>query len=427
MVSKRNKAVPRDRCDERRRAGLTLTELLVVIAILVIVTSVLAPLVAPSLDGREVREAARQVNAYFQQAQSKAKQLDRPVGVVIHRSPNAPIKNAAGAVVVQDFAYQLSLAEQPPPFRGFSDNDRVQFEYVDTGIVVANNVNASTNDNRLAAYAYVHLAAPPGGPADLGFVKTVQPNDLIRFNMRGPKYPILSVAQNQNAKFPKANFQVRFLIDDLPFAKFAPGSAVKFEVFRRPRMTSSTPLELPAGTAIAMNLSGVGMDFSSGTGVESQISNGLATPRQKYVGLTEFQRLTQAELGGSVAPAVFEELAKLPLTIMFSPDGSVERIYRILPPFNVVAAAGIDMALLPPKRPQDKIYLFLGRDATNTNLNFHDGKSIWIAIDPQTGLVTTAPHLPDPVPVIDPEVLPSLPAIATARQTAATGQSMGGQ
>lgn len=424
MVSKRNEAVPRYRGGERRRTGLTLTELLVVIAILVVVTSVLAPLVAPSLDGREVREAARQVNAYFQQAQQKAKQLGRPVGVVINRSPNPPVTDEDGNVT-QDFAYQLSLAEEPPPFRGFTDNDRVRFIIGSNGRIATNEVNAAINDNRSAAFAYVHLDAPPSGPADLGFVKTVQPNDLIQFNMRGPKYPILSVERNQNTSFPNANFQVRFLIDDLPFARFALGSVVKFEVYRRPRMTSSTPLELPAGTAIAMNLSGVGMDYLSGTGVESQVSLGLATPRQKYIGLTEFQRLSENEFpSGSVAPAVLDELAKLPLTIMFSPDGSIDRVYRVLPPFNVIAAANIDMSLLPPKRPQDKIFLFLGRDATNTIDNFNDGKSIWIAIDPQTGSVTTAPHLLDPS--IDPLSQP-LRAIANARQTAATGQSMGGQ
>ena len=39
---------------------------------------------------REVREAARQVNAYIQRARARALELGRPVGVVIRRSDSNP-------------------------------------------------------------------------------------------------------------------------------------------------------------------------------------------------------------------------------------------------------------------------------------------------------------------------------------------------
>ena len=106
----------------RNRRGLTLTELLVVVAILVTVTAVLAPLLTSSFEGREVREAARQVNAYFRQAQAKARELGRPVGVMIRRSPSTN----SGPNNDFDFGYQLSLAEEPPPYTGVTSFARAR-------------------------------------------------------------------------------------------------------------------------------------------------------------------------------------------------------------------------------------------------------------------------------------------------------------
>ena len=105
---------------------------------------------------------------------------------------------------------------------------------------------------------------------------------------------------------------------------------------------------------------------------------------------------------------------------MFAPDGTVDQVYRILPPQGMFA--------LPPKRPQDKIYLFVGKDTGNVVENFSDLSNLWIAIDPTNGLITTAPHLPPTDENGDVIVDDQLPQrLASARQTAATGQSMGGQ
>lgn len=379
----------------RRRRGLTLTELLVVIAILVTVTAVLAPLLTSSFEGREIREASRQINAYFQQAQTRARELGRPVGVMIRRSPSTNL----GPNGDFDFGYQLSLAEEPPPYTGMSSFARARIvtsQNVPTGIALIRD-----------------SAADPKS-----FQRYVQPNDLIRFNLRGPKYRVLEVGSANVGDF---NYQVAFDVTGAPVIQYAQPNTVEFEVFRRPRSTSSTPLELPTGSAIVMNLSGVGMDFVSETdsvdGVEVQDFLAGTNSRQKYIGLLEFTR--PAAAAGD--PAMSDP--DMPLTIMFSPTGEIDRIYRILPPPEMIANR-----LYPPKKPQDKIYLFVGKDGVGRWENLNDTSNIWITIDPQSGAISTAPNALTPGTVAGATTdLAKLGAVASSRQIAATGQSMGGQ
>lgn len=394
-----------------RRSGLTLTELLVVVAIIVIVTSVLAPLLSGTFEGREIREAARQINAYFQQAQARAKELNRPVGVMIRRS--AVIPPAPGETFTRendlDFGFQLSLAEVPPPYTGFSTTAKAHIELGPNGL--------PTNQVRI-------VGEPPQA-----FTRLVAPNDFIRFSYRGPKYRILAINPS--------NLVLTIDLSDQPRVRFAPArqrgtstfaAPLKFEIFRRPQAISSTPLELPTGSGIVMNLSGVGLDpvTALSGGEEEQRDDGARNsagqvrfPRQKYIGLTEFQR-----------PAV-PRLQDMPITIMFNPSGGIERVYRVLPTPGQEYSTTFQQ--IPPKRPQDKIYLFVGRQGVTRWENLDDGSNLWIVIDPQTGLVTTAPNTisdnqGNPLNAVGrADLTAKLGAVATSRQLAATGQSLGGQ
>ena len=176
----------------------------------------------------------------------------------------------------------------------------------------------------------------------------------------------------------------------------------------------------PSNSLIVMNLSGVGMDFvsesdSSTDGIEMQVKSLVpgANPRQKYIGLLEFTRPAETDVS----------FADMPLTIMFTPTGEIDRIYRILPPPEVLANAAY-----PPKRPQDKIYLFLGKDGVGRWENLNDTTNIWITIDPQNGSVSTAPNALAPGTMASATTnVAKLGAVASSRQIAGTGQSMGGQ
>ena len=363
-----------------KRRGVTLTELLVVVAIIIIVTAVLVPMLSPILEGREVREAARQVNVYIQRARARALELGRPVGVVIRRSDSDP-----------DIAYQLSLAEQPPTFTGFSNASRA--------LVTSNNIA------QLVMSTTSNTDSPPP-PESKEAMLLIQCNDYVRFNFRGPKYRIL----RKDIAKSRIQFEVAF---DQPLVHYPENQPLHYEIFRRPRQTAATPLELPTGTALIMNLSGVGLDAT-----RLAVQPGLSPS----IGMMEFQSLItdEQEDVGSVQPDQMP-----PLTIMFNPNGEVQRIYRVFPP----AIAGNSppwTVSYPPKRPQAAIYLFLGKDGvSNPLVNLADTSNLWIRIDPRSGATTTAPNtVPSDQAVASANIAA---VVASSRQLAASGQSVGGR
>jgi prepilin-type N-terminal cleavage/methylation domain-containing protein len=69
----------------RRRRGFTLVELLTVVSIILLLTAVVIPIALPSLEGRQKREAARQLNSFIVGARTRARQTGRPVGVWLER------------------------------------------------------------------------------------------------------------------------------------------------------------------------------------------------------------------------------------------------------------------------------------------------------------------------------------------------------
>lgn len=89
------------------RRGFTLVELLVVIFIMLAITAVTIPIISPSLKNRDVREAARMIDVFFNGARSRARATGHIYGVMIERMPGMP----NGAVT-------LSYCEQPDAYTG---------------------------------------------------------------------------------------------------------------------------------------------------------------------------------------------------------------------------------------------------------------------------------------------------------------------
>jgi hypothetical protein len=98
--------------------------------------------------------------------------------------------------------------------------------------------------------------------------------------------------------------------------------------------------------------------------------------------------------------------------IMFSPDGSMSRIYY--------AGTGT--------RPPSKVYLMIGRREkvsavpSDPNSNWRDPASLWVSIAPQSGQVTTSENLATDPAILDPGV-----GLPLARELAAAGQQIGGR
>jgi len=152
--------------------------------------------------------------------------------------------------------------------------------------------------------------------------------DLIQFNYQGPYYPVTGGGTSDSTKWP-------FALSAVP-----PGSrTVPYKILRRPVKSQATPLQLPAGAVIDLEFSGM-----------DTLPNG------------NFQD------------------AAAPIIIIFSPNGAVDRVYY-------------NGQVYPVTQP---IYLLVGKrervpsaTAENGIANWQDLDSLWITLNPQTGMVTS--------------------------------------
>ena len=208
---------PRLRITSRRRSGLTLVELLVVVVILVMLVGVVLPLARPVLRGREVREAARQVNTFFAAAQARAMALGRPVAVVLERDPNNPNR-----------CFQIATAKSPPPYAGDTMDARAA-------------INLSTTPWQATLSSAAAFASPD----------FVRPGDLIKFDYRGQLYQIVNFTVNS----ANSTAVIQFTGSVPPVASPA---GVPYQIFRTPRKSAAAPVELPVRTYINLEFSGFG-------------------------------------------------------------------------------------------------------------------------------------------------------------------------
>ena len=247
------------------RAAFTLVELLVVVTILLMLMGLAAAFVSPLREGRDIREAARQVNTYLTAAQSRAIELQRPVAVSVR-----PLRDDNGNVLLQA-ALELWMAEVPEPYTG--DHHLAYAEIVSLEPVVT--LHGVSNH--------------PTNP----IYHNVDGNDFIRFDGKGPRYQIASwfrvpaddadTDKIQIMLYEKTTYHTRY---------FAGGSQVPtrvpFQIFRygRPLQSLVSPLQLPPTVAIDMANCGLGRTgvltvpdmtilFSPAGGVERFIFNGM--------------------------------------------------------------------------------------------------------------------------------------------------------
>jgi len=175
--------------------------------------------------------------------------------------------------------------------------------------------------------------------------------DVAQFDNQGPYYRVDAVGGNS---------MTLSLVN--PYGQVVPwpnqpafGPPVPYKVFRQPTKTSAAALQLPTGAVIDLNDSGVGN--------------------------TAFGSTTE------------------PIYIMFSPNGGLHRV-------KSAALSG------PVTEP---VFLLVGkRENVGAAGNWGDFTNLWVALNPRTGLVTTA------------EVASDV-SLADSRAFAKEAQSMGGR
>ena len=292
---------------------------------LIILVSVLTAAMQPVLAGKEVREAARALNAYIASSVVRAAENGRPAGVWIERS--SANSNAA---------FEIFFAEVPPLYAGDYLND-------------AATINSATQ-----------VTIPAGQASVEGFIEV---GDSIRFNYAGPWYEItgwdpttLTLDFSVGSKPP-----IPYDASDLP---------VPFQIQRGPRKSPISPMQLPNNTVIDLTFSGADADEFNTTDTR-------------------------------------------PVKIMFSPDGSIDRVYYF------------DGTVTPPSpqytgRPLlGMLHLLVGRpDQVGTgNLGTEPNDNRWVSINHQTGRVITTENMGDQNMDGD---------LSDARQFAISGSGMGG-
>ncbi len=317
------------------RSGLTLVELLVVIVLLTIVTAATVPLMAPVTGARKVRESARLLASVFAQAQSRALALGRPVGVWIERLANGPNDFTTRA----NESVDLFLCEAPPPYSG-------ETPYARCTITVSGNS------------AVVEIQG--GLPQGYVFI-----GDRIRFNYRGAVYRIAGVGPNVNVQstygdgsLTGVNMAINVLPTDIPPPLNVP---IPYQIYRQPVKTADEPVTLPVGAIVDLGFSGVG--------------NGM-----------EFA-VPVLPLSNNSSSAAATGVPHRPVLIMYGPSGNLDAVYFGHRPPT------LSQPQFEPYKPISAVYLLVGQranDNTTVPPNFMNQENVWVALNPQSGLVTTS-------------------------------------
>lgn len=272
-------------------------ELLVVITILLMVAVVALPVMAPSKEGRRVREAARSLNTFFGAARAQAMETGRPVGVWIERMAGMP-----------DAAMTVYQAESPPTYSGdfgdatmrvratFPTNLAAGVEEIPMSLeaqpVIANSVIPSRiRVGDLIRFSYKDPPYEITGPADAY-------GNIVKFplTLRGWA-PLACPPQSSSSAFPvPASPWINLLWPQA--AEWSP--PVPFEIIRQPVRSTAPPLEMPVGAVIDLAFSGSDL-------------RDLLTDVRTRMDRTWF---------GSKA-----DNDTSPVIIMFSPSGTIDRVY----------------------------------------------------------------------------------------------------
>jgi hypothetical protein len=309
---------------------------LVVIFIVMLLAGISIPVIAPTLDSRRLREASRSITAYLQGARDTAMRNGRPVGVMFERY----VDRASGSAIAQ-MSIVLRQVEVPPPYAGDTLTSRMQVIAPDTTLTTLN----------------VTSVLP-----DVGWQNLIRIGDIVQLNYQGTYYQITDGPYNASdpnrylSSPPTSSAPWKLTpLGNMP-SYLAAGATLPYQIFRQPVKSANPPLQLPESLVIDLQFSGL-----DAQGVE-------------------FSPINTSDV--------------FPVVVMFTPSGTVERIY------GSVADGG---NVIPTSRPVTApIHFLLGKRERVNNIdltdrtpegmsNVCDLENLWISVHPQSGMITAAP------------------------------------
>lgn len=419
------------------RRGLTLVELLIVIAIIMVLLSVAVPLISVGLQGKKVREASRQLNAFVALAKARAAERNRPVGIYFERTPG----NLNQVLTVY-------LAEVQPPYVGDSTDAKCYIRRnpnlpaPDAGsweLVFEQSTSTMLRNTRniLGVNEIAQVRFRPSGPMTV-FVRKADPGSpnapdkdyYLVLSFPGGMPPLGSW-RDTDGGWGRGGFNdgmaysfAQDSIDEMGWPAF-PGMGItppndaydtmtqkgdmpvglSYWMFRRPKKLSAAPLEMPPGTAIDLSLSGI-----SSSGVEFDAWRPTINPN----------------------PPPFPDGRDI--IVLFSPGGGVASLYSGGVASDPLGTMHFLVGRHEQIQPLDALTPCAPINPKVSDGNYVDPESLWVSIGPITGHVTTTEiYVPrDGVDNdSDGEVdeLDELFAISMSvkRTVARTAQSMGGR
>jgi type II secretory pathway pseudopilin PulG len=362
---------------------MTLLELLVVVSIMMLLAVISVRAMRSPLEARRTREAARSIGVYFSSARNRAMEAGRPVGVEIARDPNLLL---AGTTLYQ--------VEVPPPYAGDSTTAVIEAQDWTLSVPGGPPYSYYFADGSVILKVRVSVGSLSGG--------IVRRGDTICLNFQGPQYRIIL-----DPNPPPSGYPPDFPLDSQGFIDFDagtdssptdgwidnyvltlqgvtqsagpppwprvyPGSGspnftswsgpLPFVVNRTPVRSSTAPLRLPMSVAIDLNYSGSGSGSS-------------------FV----YFRHTATDASSNA--------------ITFSPNGAVDRVYgpsfygaRVLNPIYLLVGKRerVPTSLTSGGNPIGSGEPLAEQTSTDSGRNLDDLTSLWVAINPSTGLISCA-------------------------------------
>ena len=399
------------------RPGLTLIELLIVIIILTTLVSAAIPLMTPTTAERRLREASRGLNAFISGAQMRAIEIQRPFGVGFKRLGQDTVAET-GRTEDNGICLEVFYAEQPSPFVGFDETSAVMVSVLPGttgGTQVAVRFVRRGNDRQPTMDGL-----PLGWDEDLLPPYTIRPGDVVE--VQGTQYLLIDESELDDQGFytpvsgmPDGTLATRVINDtgqllnvkfddagnelgsvtpaDEPFWTYPS----RYKVLRQP-MPLGEPYQMPEGTAIDLRASGERIDIDDSKPVlQRRVEGAFSGFFYNPDNILASEQVNNAD----------------PVIVMFSPEGSIERVKfnrknmfvtsERNEPFDEPVVSNIYILVgrpenVPPTPNEDPTLNAATYTATTTDqqwneirqsLNWLSGESRWIVMGAQSGRVVT--------------------------------------